>query len=203
MIEIPMIVIGLFGAGIALSLFGSLGLKHKQNISDEVGLLLFYGSFDKDQDGTLSINEIISFFKWCKANIEYEPHGYFRSPLKTFRTRRGNCLDQALLIAHCLSFFYRFPGYIGCIMVKEGHKRVKHACCLLPVSKDNKNQIDRKLGYEVSCFNVSNDKRCFIIIDPLYCDKFGKLETTDYNLIEIRTLRDFPFNNMTGICSRR
>ena|GEM_PF-3552355 len=194
---IPMIVIMLFGASIALSLFGSHGHCSKPNASDKVSLLLFYGSFDKDQDGTLSIGEIVAFFEWCKSNIRYEAHRHYKSPLKTFRTKCGNCLDQALLMAHCLSFFYRFPGYIGCIVIEEDHKREKHACCLLPVSRENKAQMENCLGYKINSFTVPNDRRCFIVIDPLYCDKFGKLETTNYNLIEIKTLRDFPFNDMS------
>ena len=190
------IAIMLFGAGIALSLFRSLGHKSMPNNNEKANLLLFYGSFDKDRDSALSITEIISLFQWCKSNIRYEAHRSYNSPLKTFRTKRGNCLDQALLIAHCLSFFYQFPGYIGCIIIEEDHKREKHACCLLPVSRENKNQIDSYLGYKTSCFNVPNDRRCFIVIDPLCCDKFGKLETANYNLIEIKTLRDFPFNDI-------
>jgi hypothetical protein len=192
---IPMIAIMFCCTVIILGLFGSCGSGSKPNFNEKTNLLLFYGSFDRDQDGILSIGEIVGLFEWCKSNIKYQAHSYYKSPLKTFRTKRGNCLDQALLITHCLSIFYRFPGYIGCIIIEENHKKEKHACCLLPVSRENKAQMENYLGYKISSFTVPNDRRCFVVIDPLYCDKFGKLETTDYNLREIRTLRDFPFND--------
>lgn len=177
----------------------SLYHKHKQINQGEVELLLFYGSFDKDQDGTLSIEEIVDFFDWCQSNIKYKPHRHYQSPVKTFKTRRGDCLDQSLLIAHFLSVFYHWRGLVGNIVAGNQQKRVNHACCLLPVSRNNKNQINRFIGYEISCFNVPYDDLFYIIVDPLYCDKFGKLETSDYSLTDIKGLQDYSFNDMTSI----
>ena len=134
---------------------------------DEVRLLLFYGSFDENRDGVLSIDEVIEFYLWCQCQIDYHAHQGYQSPVESFRTRKGDCLDVSLLIAHFLTVFSYQHVFIGNIAVDNKGKEANHACCLVLLSKDIKDRMINYLGYSVHYFNHDNDL-CYIIIDPLY-----------------------------------
>jgi hypothetical protein len=167
--------------------------------SDEIDLLLFYGSFDEDRDGTASTDEIIAFFDWVKDNIEYEAHTNYQSPVETFKTKRGDCLDQSLLLAHFLYVYFRVEGLIGSIAAENKGTQVNHACCLMPVTKEAKERINKHLGYKVDYFDVPYNNLCYIILDPLYVRRFSELRTYDYCLKDIRGLHDHHFKDMTTI----
>jgi len=170
--------------------------NNKKNIESEIDLLLFYGSFDRDHDGYLYVTEINDLFEWCQTEIEYNAHEGYQSPLETVQKKSGDCLDISLLIAHCLKMYFGNEPLIGGIAWNNGGDNVNHACCLLPLSPEMKGIMSEELGHSVSYFRCQEESVCLVIIDPLCCRDLGILNVEKYYLIRIRTLEDYPFEDM-------
>ena len=181
------------------SLF-SMPLDRHRNVNhDAIDLLLFYGSFDENKNGELSLDEIMGFYTWCQHEIDYHAHDGYQSPVKTYRERKGDCLDISLFVACFLHVFSYGRVFVGDIAVDNQGKEANHACCLLLTSRESKDDIGKRLGYDVHYFRHANEELCYIIIDPLFGDKFGKVNTDDYNLKSTGNLSDYRFSDMPGI----
>jgi len=188
-------------AGIGLLFISSVSYNHnkKQIHEDEIQLLLFYGSFDDDKNGTLSVDEIVNFFEWTQHEITYEAHKSFQSPIQTFESRRGDCLDISLLTAHFFYVYFRMKAYIGNIAVENQGQRVNHACCLMPIGEDTKKRINKMLGYQVDYFKDPSGKFSYLIVDCLCCDRFSELNTQDYCLVDIKYLHQYYLRDISTI----
>jgi hypothetical protein len=187
--------------GIGILFVSSVSYNHakKQIHEDEVDLLLFYGSFDEDRNGILSIDEIVNFFEWTQHEIEYEAHDSFQSPIQTLKSRRGDCLDISLLTAHLFYVYFRTNACIGDIAVGNQGQRANHACCLMPVSEDTKKHINERLGYQVDYFNDPSGKFTYLIVDCLCCERFSELNTLDYCLVNIKYLHQYYLCDISTI----
>ena len=174
----------------------SLNHNHTKKVETEIDLLLFYGSFDKDQDGCLYVTEMVDLFKWCQNEIEYNAHEGHQTPLETVHKKSGKCIDISLMIAHCLYSYFRVEPYIGEIALNNEDMTVNHACCLIPLPAEMKEIMNEELGYEVNFFHIGNDSIYYVIVDPLCCNEFGLLNTEKYYLLHARPLRDYKFNDL-------
>jgi len=174
----------------------SFNLNRQKRIETEIDLLLFYGGFDKDHDGCLYVSEIVDLFQYCQTSIEYHAHEGYQTPLETLHKKTGDCIDISLLIAHCLYTYYRIEPVIGNIALDNDGKTVNHATCLMPLSLEMKDIMNEELGYEVNYFQLGNDSIYHVIIDPLCCSEFGKLNTKNFILLHARPLRDYRFNDL-------
>jgi len=174
----------------------SFNQNHKKKVETEIDLLLFYGSFDKDQDGCLYVTEMVNLFKWCQIEVEYNAHEGYQTPLETVHRKSGDCIDISLLIAHCLYSYYRVEPYIGEIALNNQDMTVNHACCLFPLLSDMKEIMNEELGYSVNYYHFGEDSIYYVIIDPLCSDEFGLVNTKEYYLIKANPLRHYPFKDL-------
>ncbi len=174
----------------------SLNHSHTKKVETEIDLLLFYGSFDKDQDGCLYVTEMVDLFKWCQTEIEYNAHEGYQTPLETVHKKSGKCIDVSLLIAHCLYTYYRIEPFLGNIALNNDGKTINHACCLMPLTSEMKKIMNEELGYSVNYYHFGEDSIYYIIIDPLVCEKFGEVNTKNYYLIKANPLRNYPFKDL-------
>lgn len=187
-------------AGLGTLFISSVSYHYKKQIhEDEVNLILFYGSFDDDRDGFLSIGEMANFFYWCQSEITYEAHEFYMSPVSLYKIRRGDCLELSLFAAHFFYVYFRGNAYVGNIAVENQGTRVNHACCLLAITKDAKKKINQKLGYQVDYYTDPSGEFYYLIIDPLCCRRFGELNTRDYCLMNIKYLHEFHLTDISTI----
>ena len=178
----------------------SMPRDHHRHVShDAINLLLFYGSFDENKNGELSLHEITEFYSWCQHEIVYHAHDGYQSPVKTYRESKGDCLDISLFIAYFLRVFSYEQVFIGDVAADNQGKKANHACCLLLISIETKNDINKKLGYDMHYFRHADEELCYIIIDPLFSDRFGRVDSDDHYLKSIGNLSEYRFSDMPNI----
>jgi len=167
----------------------------------------FYGSFDYDASGSLSIEEAQTFYYWVQDNIQYryddenDPDGlddldwgditldqlgdnrpgidHSQTPYETYIEGMGDCEDTAIFS----TAFYTYHGiesYVAEIDTDiTDDIYVDHAACiaLLPGIQDT----------DFDYVEFGEDK--FTIIDNAYSDRFGCIDDGDtYQLIDIHTV---------------